>query len=97
MGLEYYLKGRIVSLVKCDKKLYGVVVGRATYRTILDLESNDNICTCPIGFNCKHVKAIKHAYNKKDYIEVDSAFKAILSLLTTTVPLEIPQKNLKKF
>ena len=97
MGLEYYLKGRIVSLVKCNKKLYGVVIGRATYRTILDLESNDNICTCPIGFNCKHVKAIKRAYNKKDYIEVDSAFKAILSLLTTTVPLEVPQKNLKKF
>jgi len=80
---------RIISLVKHKKKLYGVVVGRATYRTILDLEQNTGDCTCLVGFDCKHVKALKYAFEKGKYTEGDSEFKAILSLITATIPLEV--------
>lgn len=83
MGFNYYSKGRIISLVKYGRTLYGVVVGKATYRTILDIESGNGSCTCPRGYNCKHVMALKHAFERGDYVEVDSSLKAILSLLST--------------
>jgi len=87
---------RVVSLVKCGRKLYGVVVGRATYRAVLDLKSGSNECTCPVGLNCKHIEAMKQAYREGWYIETDSEVKAILSLLYTAMPETIFQKETKK-
>jgi len=86
---------RVVSLVKCGRKLYGVIIGRATYRAVLDLEYGDNECTCPVGLDCKHVKAMKRAYEKGQYIETNSEVRAILSLLYTALPETVFQGEIK--
>jgi len=87
-GLKYYKSGRVLQVVKCGPKLYGVVRGNAIYRVVIDLKREEDVCTCPVGFKCKHVEAVKAAYLSKDCIQLneDQEVEAILSLLTPIIP-----------
>jgi len=55
------------------KSLYGVVEGRRIYRVRVNMETlRDNVCSCPLGGNCKHVVAVLMAYNSGEFIDADA-------------------------
>ncbi len=63
-GEEYYRKGRVLWVVKSGEKLFSKVLGSYPYHVEINLESGENLCTCPLGGDCKHVAATLIAYKK---------------------------------
>lgn len=89
------MESDVLLLIKCGDGLYGVVAGGAIYRVFLDLSSGWNVCTCPIGYDCKHVRILKRLFGKGDFIEVGSEFEAWFSLLYAVPPPVIFRGDLK--
>ncbi|MCD6372841.1 MAG: SWIM zinc finger family protein [Thermococcus sp.] len=71
-GERYYRKGKVLWVVKSGGKLFSKVLGTYPYYVEIDLETGKNICTCPLGGNCKHVAATVTAYEKGAYFEAFS-------------------------
>lgn len=71
-GERYYLSGRVLWVVKVGETLHGKVLGTYPYYPSLNLETGENICTCPLGGNCKHVAALLAAYERGAYFECNS-------------------------
>lgn len=68
-GERYYKKGRVLWVVKYGEKLFSKVLGTYPYYVELDLKTGENVCTCPLGGNCKHVAATMKAYESGAYFE----------------------------
>ncbi len=75
-GLRYYERGKVLSVdLKKNFTIRGEVMGNQSkpyvanisvnFRKDRSLVSVSGICSCPVGFNCKHVAAILIAANKK--------------------------------
>jgi len=68
-GERYYRTGRVLWVVKSGEKLFSKVLGTYPYYVEVDLETGKNICTCPLGGECKHVAAVLTAYERGAYFE----------------------------
>ena len=74
-GLNYYERGKVLEVNLKEKfKIHGEVLGNQSkpyklditvdFRKDQSLVSVAGICSCPVGFNCKHVAAVLIAANK---------------------------------
>lgn len=76
-GEEYFEEGLVKESELIDEKtLIGTVVGNATYRVTVSIDSDGDIicdCSCPCDFNCKHAVALLLSWikNKVDYSITD--------------------------
>jgi len=68
-GRGYYRAGKVLWVVKRGNLLFGKVLGTYPYYVELNLDTGDNVCTCPLGGDCKHVAAVKTAFEEGDFIE----------------------------
>lgn len=59
-GIDYQRKGLVESVEFDGEKILGSVIGGKRYKQIISLANNkiSGQCTCPIGYNCKHVAAV---------------------------------------
>src|SRR4051794_7797559 len=63
---QYLRDGRVLAFEQDDEVVFGQVLGtaRRPYEQTIDVEavrgsvSIAGECTCPVGFNCKHVAAV---------------------------------------
>ena len=93
-GRAYYRQGRVldVDIKKQGQQLISQVrgSGRKTYQVIVNLDGRNSQvlhdirghCSCPVGYNCKHVAAVLFSYA--------NALTPAKSSTTTTKPTEIP-------
>ena len=94
-GRAYYRQGRVldIDIQKQGQQLVSQVKGsgRKTYQVIVNLDnSKTNVlqdirghCSCPIGYNCKHVAAVLFSYAS----ELSPA-KTQTTTKTTEIPLD---------
>jgi len=68
-GERYYKKGKVLWVVKRGERLFSKVLGTYPYYVEINLATGENICTCPLGGECKHVAAVLIAYEKGAYFE----------------------------
>ena len=68
-GERYYRKGKVLWVVKSGGKLFSKVLGTYPYYVEIDLDTGKNVCTCPLGGDCKHVAATMAAYANGAYFE----------------------------
>ncbi|ASI98104.1 SWIM zinc finger family protein [Thermococcus celer] len=68
-GERYYRAGKVLWVVKHGNRLFSKVLGTYPYYVELDLSTGENSCTCPLGGDCKHVAAVRTAYEKGFYFE----------------------------
>ena len=73
-GRDYYQKGRVntLEIYQQEQQLVASVdgSGRKTYQVIINLDTQDTDtlhdirghCSCPVGYNCKHVAAVLLKY-----------------------------------
>ncbi len=68
-GDRYYRRGKVLWVVKYGERLFSKVLGTYPYYVELDLKTGKNVCTCPLGGDCKHVAATMKAYESGAYFE----------------------------
>lgn len=68
-GERYYKSGKVLWVVKYGNRLFSKVLGTYPYYVVLDLETGENSCTCPLGGDCKHVAATLKAYENGFFFE----------------------------
>ena len=68
-GKKYYQQGRVTSILQIDSMVTAKVVGRSTYSTSINLETDEFECNCPYYDKCKHLAALFYELNKKKNIQ----------------------------
>jgi len=68
-GEALYLSGRVLWVVKNGEELHAKVLDDYPYYVRINLKTDENICTCPSGGSCKHVEAVKLAYEHGFYFD----------------------------
>jgi len=83
-GQEYFRKGKVVECTaKYNNKfeqleIKGKVAGSFVYRQDIEVDQDENNiyiegdCTCPVGYNCKHVVAVLLSYLESTAREADN-------------------------
>lgn len=59
-GVEYFGRGYVKSVEFDENKILGSVIGSRQYKQIITVSDNiiEGKCSCPVGYNCKHVVAV---------------------------------------
>ncbi len=104
-GRRYYKEGRVLWVIKKGGTVFGKVMGTYPYYVELNLSTGENVCTCPLGGECKHVTAVRTAVEEGDFIEVGEpaaelypeAFAWLHLLKTPKVALNVSMKELIYF
>lgn len=68
-GERYFKKGKVLWVVKYGEKVFSKVLGTYPYYVEIDMKRGKNMCTCPLGKDCKHVHATLIALKEGYYIE----------------------------
>jgi len=80
-GWSYWSENRVKMCYKVKNWLYGLVEGRRIYKVRVNLEKlRDNMCSCPLGGNCKHVVATLLAFSNGEYIDADAVINKFMIL-----------------
>ena len=66
-GEGLYYSGRVLWVVKSGDRLYGKVLDDYPY--YVEVNGDSSFCTCPLGGNCEHVRAVKIAYERGFYFD----------------------------
>ena len=95
-GLNYAKEDRVLdySLTARSQSIKGTVLGNEKYETVC--EANDDkftfICSCPVGFNCKHAAALMIHLNN-EFNELDKLKNNYLSSLNIAKKEEINEDD----
>ncbi|WP_048151288.1 SWIM zinc finger family protein [Palaeococcus ferrophilus] len=55
--------------LRIGERLFARVLGTYPYEVEVNLRSGWNRCTCPLGGDCKHVRAALEAYREGNFVE----------------------------
>jgi|GEM_PF-695364 hypothetical protein len=71
-GEMYFKKGKVLWVVKYREMLFSKVLGVYPYYVEVNLKTEENKCSCPLGRDCKHSYAALTAYQRGFYIETEN-------------------------
>lgn len=55
--------------LRIEERLFARVLGTYPYEVEVNLKNGWNRCTCPLGGDCKHVRAALEAYSEGNFVE----------------------------
>jgi uncharacterized Zn finger protein len=93
-GYDYYMEDRVKNLLVDGNKVTATVIGNRNYRTKINLKTEEFRCTCPCGFNCKHLAAVLYSLKNNKSIETISNIKDQLNKKSKNELIDILQKVL---
>ena len=76
-GERYFRAGKVLWVIKSGDVLHGKVLGTYPYYVRINLLTGENLCTCPLGGDCKHVHAVLKAYESGMYFEDGSPLASV--------------------
>jgi len=76
-GERYFQAGKVLWAVKSGDVLHGKVLGTYPYYVRVNLLTGENLCTCPLGGDCKHVHAVLKAYQSGMYFDGGSSLAPV--------------------